>query len=443
MKEGKEEEEVAEEEEGTGYVTTTNTPKTSSDVPIIDNGATDHLWNDKSSLINLIPCTKTFRTGNQDSPIKATAVGEIYLKPRKDGFSPIVIPQVFYSPQIGVKLMSEKKILSQFPGSQRGGGMEDYNINQKGHKILTARGPGNALFTLESHVVNQPNKTSLSSYALFNHRNAKFLHHVCGHINPRKIAMMAKNGSMKGLPTSLNVNEFEVCPDCVAGKKTKERRNPTTCNFYQDRTIETADSWHSDQKGPIHPQSNHRNIYFVLFIDEATKYMFVEFLHTLTQTQDAYNKLRTTVSTHFKGKKIRFFRADGHGTYTSDEMMATYEEDGTIPKFRAPHDPNGNALSERGIRTIISMARTLLHSSGLPLNMWEAAVRHAVWIHNRVTTRDEDVKSPHQLFWGTIPDVRHLHPFGCLAYALIQKETNPKLRTSSQTMHFSWRISET
>ena len=31
-----------------------------------------------------------------------------------------------------------------------------------------------------------------------------------------------------------------------------------------------------------------------------------------------------------------------------------------------------------------------------------------------------------QLFWGTIPDVRHLHPFGCLAYALIQKETNPK-----------------
>ena len=82
VKEGKEEEEeVAEEEEGTGYVTTTNMPKTSSDVPIIDNGATNHLWNDKSSLINLILCTKTFRTGNQDSPIKATAVGEIYLKP--------------------------------------------------------------------------------------------------------------------------------------------------------------------------------------------------------------------------------------------------------------------------------------------------------------------------------------------------------------------------
>ena len=235
VKEGKEEEEeVAEEEEGTGYVTTTNMPKTSSDVPIIDNGATNHLWNDKSSLINLILCTKTFRTGNQDSPIKATAVGEIYLKPQKDGFSPIVIPQVFYSPQIGIKLMSKKKILSQFPGSQRGGGMEDYNINQKGHKILTARGPGNALFTLESHVVNQPNKTSLSSYALFNHQNAKFLHHICGHINSRKIAMMAKNGSMKGLPTSLNVNEFEVCPDCIAGKKTKERRNPTTCDFYQD-----------------------------------------------------------------------------------------------------------------------------------------------------------------------------------------------------------------
>jgi hypothetical protein len=106
-------------------------------------------------------------------------------------------------------------------------------------------------------------------------------------------------------------------------------------------------------------------------------------------------------------------------------MMKIFEDDGTIATFRAPHDPNGNAKAERGIRTVTEKARTLLHSSGLPLNMWQAAIQHAIWLHNRTLSHKNPEKTPHELFWGVRPDIRYFHPFGCLTYALVPKENNP------------------
>ena len=170
--------------------------------------------------------------------------------------------------------------------------------------------------------------------------------------------------------------------------------------------------------------SFHGKRYFVLFIDDDTDLFIGYFLCSLTETKDAYNKLRSKIHTHFN-KRIRYFHADNHGTYTSDEMMKIFEGDGTIATFRAPHDPNGNAKAERGIRTVTEKARTLLHSSGLPLNMWQAAIQHAIWLHNRTLSRKHPEKTPHELFWGVRPDIRYFHPFGCLSYALVPKENNP------------------
>ena len=78
-------------------------------------------------------------------------------------------------------------------------------------------------------------------------------------------------------------------------------------------------------------------------------------------------------------------------------MEGMFNDDGTILKMRAPYDPNGNALAERTIRTIVEMARTLLISSGLPKNRWEEAIDHAVWIRNSEnpsTPSENTLRSP-------------------------------------------------
>jgi hypothetical protein len=254
---------TVEDEDGMGFVTATKTssdiPKTSSDVPIVDNGATDHLWDNASDLQNTIPCYKRFRTGNKNSPITATIKGEVTLTPKLPGFTPIVLPNVYHSPQIGVKLISEKAILKQFPGSARGGDYENYKIHQRNFNILTAKGPGNSLFTLNSHKVSQ-NKTSSSSYALFNLRDSRFVHNLMGHTPIRTINNMARYGAIKGLePIPSEHKQNCDCESCIAGKLTKRRRNNNNepiRNLYCNNTIRKADSWKSDQKGPITPREN-------------------------------------------------------------------------------------------------------------------------------------------------------------------------------------------
>ena len=186
-----------------------------------------------------------------------------------------------------------------------------------------------------------------------------------------------------------------------------------------------GEQWGSDQKGPITPTSWHGANYFIIFIDYFSSYIIHFFLPSLDLTYKAYCNLRAIVSTHLH-KKIRHFIADRHSTYTSNKMKALFEFDGTDVCFHAPYDPNGNAKSERTIRTVTKMARTLLISSGLPGNLWQAAIEHTIWIQNRVKSVSHHDSSPFELFWNVKPDLCHLHPFGCLALALIPKDKQKK-----------------
>lgn len=123
--------------------------------------------------------------------------------------------------------------------------------------------------------------------------------------------------------------------------------------------VTIADTWHSDQKGPITPQSVHGNKYTILFIDEFTGFVEAHHMRSLDETDEKYRIHRNRVLAHFN-KKIKRLVCDGHSTYKSKVMEAMFNDDGTLLKMRAPYDPNGNALAERTIRTIIEMARTLI-----------------------------------------------------------------------------------
>ena len=409
-----------------GFVALQTTQLKDERAPILDNGATDHIWSILEDLVEIKPCSKTFGTGNKNAPIHCTHVGKVFLEATSDKYDPIVLSPVYFTKQIGVRLVSEKSLHRQFPKCERGGGSDTFIFKKNEHVILKAKGEGKLLYTLSSHRVMKKDNKPFSSYALFNHRDINSIHAACGHINPRKIIQMSKEGSMIGLPNGLSLGDYHSCPACQLGKAIKRPRKRDKAllkMFYRNKSIGAGDSWHSDQKGPITPRSSHQNRYFVLWIDEHTGFIMVDFLFSLKDTQKSYEKLRALLHTHKNGKRPKFLRADGHGTYISNSMMELMEKDGTIPSFRAPHDPNGNSIAERTVRTITEMARTMIHTCGLPLNQWEAAVRHAVWVKNRVIGGENDSKTPYEMFWNVKPDVRHMHPFGCLGYALIPKET--------------------
>jgi hypothetical protein len=55
----------------------------------------------------------------------------------------------------------------------------------------------------------------------------------------------------------------------------------------------------------------------------------------------------------------------------------------------------------------------MLHAADLPENLWGEALKHAVWLKNRTSTKALGGKTPYEVFHKKKPDLRHIHEWGC------------------------------
>ncbi|KAG6524465.1 hypothetical protein ZIOFF_014374 [Zingiber officinale] len=74
---------------------------------------------------------------------------------------------------------------------------------------------------------------------------------------------------------------------------------------------------------------------------------------------------------------------------------------------------------------VMAMARSLLKGTHMPARFWGEAVRHAVYLLNRLPTKALGERTPFEAWMGRKPHLAHLKVFGCIAYA---KNTTPHLK---------------
>src|SRR3954454_22229930 len=89
-----------------------------------------------------------------------------------------------------------------------------------------------------------------------------------------------------------------------------------------------------------------------------------------------------------------------------------------------------NGVSERSMRTISETARTLLTEANLGVEFWAEATATAVYLRNRSPHSALGGKKPYEVWYETIPEIEHLKPFGCAAYAF---ENHRQGKFSSKT----------
>nr|GFA97334.1 zinc finger, CCHC-type [Tanacetum cinerariifolium] len=88
-------------------------------------------------------------------------------------------------------------------------------------------------------------------------------------------------------------------------------------------------------------------------------------------------------------------------------------------KLTTPYSPQQNKVVERRNRTVLSTKRIMMKAMKLPLNFWAEAVRHAIYILNRVPTRALEDKTPYEALYNRKTNLENLRIFGCTAYATI------------------------
>lgn len=158
------------------------------------------------------------------------------------------------------------------------------------------------------------------------------------------------------------------------------------------------------------------NRYFILFIDDFTRYCWVYFLKHKSEVAQVFMKFKAAVEIEV-GCKIKTIRSDNGTEYTSTQFKALCKDAGIKHQLTNVYTPQQNGVSERKNRSLMDMARCLLFEKNLPKTMWAEAVNTAVYIQNRLPTKALAHKTPFEAWFGFKPSLAHMKVFGCLCYS--------------------------
>ena len=111
------------------------------------------------------------------------------------------------------------------------------------------------------------------------------------------------------------------------------------------------------------------------------------------------------------------------------------QEKGIDIQKTAPYSPSQNGVAERMNRTLVEIARAMIQ--GLPEFLWEYAINHASYLHNRASTKSLKGLTPYDKWFKKKSNISHLREFGAPVWVLLQGQKEPrKMETKSRRRVF-------
>ena len=191
-------------------------------------------------------------------------------------------------------------------------------------------------------------------------------HSRFGHLNFHALRKLGKQQMVSGLPMIDHVDQ--LCTGCLVGK---QRRGafPREAKFRASKVLELV---HGDLCGPITPATPSGKKYFLLIVDDYSRYMWLVLLRSKDEALEAFRKVKIAAEVESE-EKLKALRTDRGGEFTSNEFKAYCEKHGIKRYLMAPYTPQQNRVVERRNQTIVAMARSMLKSKRLPGRFWGEA----------------------------------------------------------------------
>jgi transposase InsO family protein len=175
---------------------------------------------------------------------------------------------------------------------------------------------------------------------------------------------------------------------------TKQRRLP----FPQQssfRAKERLELVHGDMCDPVTPATPGGRRYFLLLVDDLSRYMWVVILDGKGEAADAIRSAQAAAEAEC-GRKLRMLCSDNGGEFTTAEFASYCADEGVQRHYSAPYSPQQNGVVERRNHTVVGMARALLKQRGMPAVFWGEAVVTVVYILNRSPTKALNGRTPYE-----------------------------------------------
>uniref|UniRef100_A0A2N9GLJ0 Integrase catalytic domain-containing protein n=1 Tax=Fagus sylvatica TaxID=28930 RepID=A0A2N9GLJ0_FAGSY len=267
---------------------------------IIDTGATRHVARDRAGFVDYrkIPAgTHVVYMGN-GSYEEALGVGSYQLHLRTG--RTLLLHDVLYVPGVLYNLLSIFTLL------QLG---YDFHLSWNGLDILL-------------------------DDVIFGHGSSTW-HARLGHIGKDRMARLAREGLLGPLAKV----DLPICEPCLAGKACRKPFGKAM------RATQPLELIHSDIWGPMNVKARHGASYFLTFIDDYTRYGYVQLIAHRSEALDCFKRFVAEVENQHE-KSLKALRTNRGREYLSDQLKDLCDQEKGIhrqltisntPQFPPPH----------------------------------------------------------------------------------------------------------
>ena len=252
-------------------------------------------------------------------------------------------------------------------------------------------------------------------------------HQRLGHMSDKGMKTLLSKGK---LPDLKNV-DVGLCEDCIFGKQKKV----SFTKIGKTPKVERLELVHTDVWGPSPVSSLAGSLYYVTFIDDSTRKLWVYFLKKKSEVFDTFRKWKAMVENE-TGLKIKRVRSDNGGEYRDNRFRELCANNGIKMEKTVPMTPQQNGVAERMNITLNERARSMGIHAGLPKMFWAEAANTEAYLINRGPSIHLDGKIPEEVWSGKEVNLSHLRVFGCISYVHIDSAERSKLDAKSNKCVF-------
>lgn len=383
----------------------------------LDSGATSHMCCDKS-MFTLFAENKATIMLAADKFVESPGIGTVTFKTE---YSQIEMREVLYVPTLHMNFLSINKAAQN--GNSTSFDAEEALIKNKQGKIMLR-----AMLKNNLYVYTMPPETS-AVYMLNDISLATKWHNRFGHLNFQSLKQISEKNLVHGfkidnMPTEINCDTCNQAKLCALPF-------PQKANRVTERVLELI---HTDVCGPMNVKSPGGNRYFVTFIDDFSRKIYVYFMRAKSEVFEKFNLFKSYVECQ-TGQKIKTLRSDNGKEYINNDFINCLNKCGIKRQLTVPYTPQQNGVAERANRTIVEMAKSLLIHAQLEEFLWAEAVKTAVYLRNRCPTKALNGQTPFEIWKNRKPSVKHLRVFGSRAFA-VDKKRKGKFQAKSKEYIF-------
>ncbi|KAJ4774690.1 Gag/pol [Rhynchospora pubera] len=223
-----------------------------------------------------------------------------------------------------------------------------------------------------------------------------------------------------------NKTEFHMCTDCSLAKSHKL---PFSCS--NSLSVAPLDLIHADVWGPAPVVTSNGFRYYVVFIDDCTKFVWIFFLHSKDEVLQVFTNFKLQVE-NLMSSTIKILRTDGGTEFKT--IAKRFPQ--LVHQITCPYTPEQNGVTERKHRHIVELSLAAISHASLPLTLWDETFSSTVYLINRLPPANFSTPSPFEMLFNRAPDYLSLRVLGCQCFPFTRPYSQHKLQPRSTACVF-------